>query len=160
MYPSGLRSLSDKQVFVGSSPTITTNIGDWCNGNTREFDSRVICSSQVSPAIKRKEENIMMYVKFEGGTGFCGETFEDFEVYKEDLTQEDLLEIAEDKAIDNALMYYDCGNIEREDYNSQQEYEDALAEDEDNYLEGAYCSYTILTKEEYEELWGEDVDMM
>ena len=35
-----------------SRPLFYIYIGAWCNGNTRDFDSRVVGSSPAAPAIK------------------------------------------------------------------------------------------------------------
>ena len=83
----------------------------------------------------------MRYIKFYGGTPFCGTDYEEYEAYEDDTTDEVLDEEAASKAYDNGGMYEDIENdysICREDYDSEEEYESALSEASDEYY--AECS--------------------
>ena len=99
----------------------------------------------------------MRYIKFEGGTGFCGRDFTEFEVFEDSIKDSKLDNIADEYARDNGESYLDIEKdycIYREDFESEEEYEDAYCQAEEWYFEDCYCNWTELTREEYLEEGG------
>ena len=83
----------------------------------------------------------MRYIKFYGGTPFCGTDYEEYEAFKDNITDEELDSESAERSYVNANMYEDIENdysICREDYDSEEEYESALSEASDEYY--AECS--------------------
>lgn len=84
----------------------------------------------------------MRYIKFEGGTRYCGTDFESYEAYEE-IEDSVLDEIAIDLAQDNAESYEYLETGWDEDFEDE--------EDRENYYADAYCNWTEITEEEYKE---------
>lgn len=96
-------------------------------------------------------ENVR-YIKFSGGTPFCGEDFEEYEAVDLSVTDEQLSQMADDYAKDNAAMYEDIENdygVDREDYNSEEEYQEALEEFSEEYYGESWGDWIEVSKEEY-----------
>ena len=101
----------------------------------------------------------MRYIKFEGGTGFCGCDFMKLEVFEDSVKDAVLDEIADEYARDNGESYLDIENdysIYREDFESEEEYEDAYCQADAWYWEDCYCFWTELSREKYLEEGGEE----
>lgn len=99
----------------------------------------------------------MRYIKFEGGTGFCGCDFTEFHIFEDSVKDSELDDLADEYARDNAEFYLDIENdysIDREDYENEEAYENAYYQAEEWYFEDCYCSWTELSKEEYLEEGG------
>ena len=99
----------------------------------------------------------MRYIKFEGGTGFCGCDFTEFHVFEDSAKDSVLDDMAAEYARDNGESYLDIErfySIYREDFDSEEEYKDAYYQAEEDYFGDCYCDWTELTREEYLEEGG------
>ena len=99
----------------------------------------------------------MRYIKFEGGTGFCGRDFTEFYVFEDTVKDFELDSLADEYARDNGESYLDIEddyNICREDFDSEEEYEDAYYQAEEWYFEDCYCDWEEITREEFLEEGG------
>lgn len=99
----------------------------------------------------------MRYIKFYGGTCFCGEDFEDYVTVADNTTDEELDQEATDRGRDNAESYEDIARdycIDRDDYDSDEEYEEALDDATEAYWEEVYSGWEELTREEFLENGG------
>ena len=97
----------------------------------------------------------MRYIKFYGGTPFCGTDYEEYEVFEDNITDEYLDEEADDRSRSNAESYENIGvdyGIYEEDFDSYDEYEEALCEASDEYYAESYGHWEEISKEEYEEM--------
>lgn len=83
----------------------------------------------------------MKYVKFEGGTSYCGCDFEEYEKYEDDITNEELDDILNEMINDNAQSYEHCAT------GSDGSFEDE--EEEDEYYDSAYGTWTFISEEEF-----------
>ena len=95
----------------------------------------------------------MKYIKFKGGTCFCGADFEYCQKF-ENISNKELDRLADDYAYENAESYESIERdycIYKEEYDSKEEYEEAYNEAHEEYYSGAYCHWEEITKEEYEE---------
>lgn len=85
------------------------------------------------------ENKVMRYIKIEGGTGYCGQDFEEY-LYT-DMSDKELDELYAEKARDN------------EENEEQYEYEVSVEEAEQmmkDYYADTYAYWEEITKEEYE----------
>ncbi len=101
----------------------------------------------------------MRYIKFEGGTGFCGCDFVEFEVFEDSVKDFELDNLADEYAYDNGMCYINIEtdySIYRENFDSEEEYEEAYDQAEEWYFEDCYCYWTELSKEEYLEEGGKE----
>lgn len=99
----------------------------------------------------------MKYIKFYGGTAFCGEDFEYYEVVDDNLTDEDLDQMAADYAYDNASSYEDVERdyqIDEDNYASYDDFEAACDEARDEYYGESYGHWEEITREEFLENGG------
>lgn len=96
----------------------------------------------------------MRYIKFWGGTPFCGTDYEEYEVFEDSITDDELDNISADKSTDNAASYEDLErdySIDRDDYETEEAYEDALAEASEEYYAESSGGWEEVTEEEYNE---------
>lgn len=89
----------------------------------------------------------MRFIHFTGGNGFCGCDIDDYEKFPDDTTDEELDQIAEEKAAENAETLEYVATGWDGDFESEEE--------RDAYYENANCSWTEITQEEYEDNCGE-----
>lgn len=98
----------------------------------------------------------MRYIKFTCDTPFCGTEVVEYVAFEDDYTDEDLDQYAADLAHDNGETYEDIESdysIYREDYGTEEEYEEAYFEAETEY----YCECTGEWEEvSYEEFLEND----
>lgn len=80
----------------------------------------------------------MRYIKFIGGTGYCGTDFEEVKAFSDSTTDEELYTYSEELAHDNAAEY-------------EMDVDGDYFEDGGEYFETAYCDWTEITEEEYKE---------
>lgn len=95
----------------------------------------------------------MRYIKFSGGTGFCGCDFEEYMEF-DSITDEQLNEYTDELIYDNANSYADIEidyDICEDNYDSEEEYRAAFFEAEEAYYNEAYGTWEEISKEEYEE---------
>lgn len=85
----------------------------------------------------------MKYVKFEGGTGYCGCDFEEYGMYLDNITDSELDAILSDMVYENALSYEHVVTGWGEDFESEEERE--------SYYEDTDGSWEFVSKEEYYE---------
>lgn len=96
----------------------------------------------------------MRYIRIKGGTGYCGQDFEDF--LKTEMTDEELDELVGEMAQENAEQYdytiWGWGVYAAEEYAEENDVsvEEAEQMKEDYYID-AYAYWEEITKEEYEE---------
>ena len=103
----------------------------------------------------------MRYIKFSGDAGYCGTTFEHYEKFedsealKEDsLDTEYLDSYLEDLIHDNgeSYEYLATGQIHRDDYDSLDEFEEALGQATEDFWGSCSGTWEEISKEEYEEM--------
>lgn len=87
----------------------------------------------------------MRYIKFTGGTGYCGCDFEEVEAFPDSASDIFLDAVAVNKAHDNAVSLEHCatGGID-EDFETE--------EDREAYYADAYCHWEEISEEDYREL--------
>ena len=96
----------------------------------------------------------MRYIRIKGGTGYCGQDFEDF--LKTEMTDKELDNLTEEMAQENAEQYeytvwgWGVGTAEEYAEENDVSVEEAEQMMEDYYAE-AYADWKEITKEEYEE---------
>lgn len=83
----------------------------------------------------------MKYVKFKGGTSYCGCDFEEYEKYEDNITNEELDDILNEMIMDNAQSYEHCAT----GWNGSFEDEDEECE----YYDSAYGDWTFISEEEF-----------
>lgn len=83
----------------------------------------------------------MRYIKFSGGTDYCGTEFEDIQAFEDSVTDSELDEQAEEMARENgeSYSYLHTG--------WEDEFEDE--DDEEAYFAGCYCNWEEVSYEEY-----------
>lgn len=99
----------------------------------------------------------MRYIKFEGGTGFYGCNFIELHSFHDDVKDSELDELANEYALENGESYLNIEidyDICREDFDSEEEYEDAYYQAEEWYFEDCYCNWEEITREEFLEEGG------
>lgn len=93
----------------------------------------------------------MRYFKFSGGTGYCGMDFEEYQAWKdEDVTEEALEEEAQSLANDNAASY-ESSDLCEEDFETLEDFEEALAQESEDYWADVYGNWEEVSEEEYNE---------
>lgn len=83
----------------------------------------------------------MRYIKFYGGTPFCGTDYEEYEAFEDNTTNEELDSESAERSYANANMYEDLEtdySVYREDFDTKEAYDEAIAEASDEYY--AECS--------------------
>lgn len=82
----------------------------------------------------------MRYIKFTGGTGYCGEDFESVEAFPDSTFDSFIDDIADDKAYDNAASF--------------EHYEELFETEEEReaYYADAYCHWEEISEEDYKSL--------
>lgn len=85
----------------------------------------------------------MKYVKFICDTPYCGTKMEEYLSFDDDVTEEELNDILNDRIYDNAESFEYCATGWGEDFESE--------EDREAYYEDCTGSWAFVTKEEYEE---------
>lgn len=95
----------------------------------------------------------MRYIKFRGNAGYCGTDLEQYEAFEDSMTNEALDEYASDLAHEHGdgYEYLATQGIDEDDFDSEEDYECALEEAQDNYWADVYCTWEEVSKEEYEE---------
>lgn len=84
----------------------------------------------------------MRYIRFTGGTGYCGCDIEEYIAYDDIIDDEDLDEIAEEMAYDNGESYEYVVIGWDEEWESE--------EDRENYFANCWCNWEEISKEEFE----------
>ena len=100
----------------------------------------------------------MRYIKFTGGTGFCGEEFENYIAFEEDnINDKFLQEYANELASDNASAYEDMERhyqIDRDDFDSEEEYDEACEQAQEDWYGDIWSNWEEITKKEWEDNYG------
>lgn len=100
---------------------------------------------QQSMDADEKENNDMKYVRFYGGNGYCGCDYEEYQVFEDDVPEDEIETYATELGYENAENYEYVVTGWNEDFETeddrQEYYEDALS----------YCGWDYCTKEEFEE---------
>ena len=102
----------------------------------------------------------MKFVKFFGGTNFCGQEFERYEVFNDMISEEELSHYAGELAQDNAAMF-DCHSLyglSEEDYDTIEDYETALEEASAEFYENAWGSWEEISEKDFLENGGNLAD--
>lgn len=89
----------------------------------------------------------MRYIKFIGGTDYCGTDFTLVREYEDDWSDADLNEEADELATANGESFEYLATGWDNDFETE--------EDREAYYEGCYCGWEEISKEEYDE-FGED----
>lgn len=85
----------------------------------------------------------MRYIKFTGGTGYCGCDIEEYCEYDDSITDSELDSVAEEMAYEQGETYGYVATGWGEDWECE--------EDREAYFEGCSCEWEEISKEEYEE---------
>lgn len=83
----------------------------------------------------------MRYIKFTGGNGYTGCDIEDYVAY-EDISDEELNEIANEYALDNGETYEFVATGWDEDWEDEADRED--------YYDSCWCIWEEISEEEFE----------
>lgn len=86
----------------------------------------------------------MRYFKFVADTPYCGTENEYFLECRDDITEEELNDYAEQFRFENAESFEYCATGWDDDFETE--------EDRQSYYEDCVCNYEEITKEEYEEI--------
>jgi hypothetical protein len=104
----------------------------------------------------------MQYIKFEGGTEYCQCDFTKYVAFTQDLNKKQLDRYAADLATENAEQFIQMAteDLDREDFDDEEDYLAAYDMAEDSYYEDIYSSYTIVSQKEWEDNHGEIVPVL
>lgn len=94
------------------------------------------------------------YYKLSGSNGYCGCDFEEYiEDEVENLTEDDLYEMAREYSNDNAYSYEYLAteDICREDYETDTEYDEGIEDAIQWYWDGVFYGVDEITEEEYKQ---------
>lgn len=86
----------------------------------------------------------MRYIKFEGSAPYCGTDFETVAIFEDDTPDGVINEYADNLAHDNGESYEYLATGWDGEFESE--------EDEESYYDDCECSWTEVTKEEYERI--------
>lgn len=103
----------------------------------------------------------MKFVKFFGGTEYVGEEFETVWIYPDNVREEWLDLEALERAMDNTEKYegtHSFCELREQDYNTKEEYQEALCKAERNYLNSIWGNWVEITEEEFLEAGGQLID--
>ena len=99
----------------------------------------------------------MRYIKFRCETPFCGTDLEEYVAFEDDYTDENLNRYADELAYENGNSYEDIEtdySIYRDDYDSDEEYEKAYSEAEEDYYSECMGVWEEVSYEEFLENEG------
>ena len=94
----------------------------------------------------------MRYIKFICDTPFCGADLEMYVAFEDDYTDENLDQYAADLAYENGESYEDIEGdyfIYREDYDTEEDYEEAIFEAESEYYSECSGDWEEVSYEEF-----------
>lgn len=106
----------------------------------------------------------MIYVKFYALTGFCGTDAEEYWAFEKEQNEETFEEILNELIYETGDSYFDLERFgyvsDREEYDSEEEYEEAYAQAEALYWEDCTGNWSYTTREEWEDnngkIWEND----
>lgn len=87
----------------------------------------------------------MQYIRFYGSNGYCGTEYEEYEVFDDDVTEDEINLTSIDFAYDNAETYEYAARGWDQDWESEED----RAEYYENALE--HCGWDYISEEEYKE---------
>lgn len=95
----------------------------------------------------------MRYIRFFGDTQFCGTTFEIYDLFLDEMTDEELNDLADEKRqeLGESYEYLATQGYDEEDYDSREEFEEAWNQAVEWYWEDVYVGWEEVTEEEYYE---------
>jgi hypothetical protein len=94
----------------------------------------------------------MRYIKFYGGTPFCGTDYEEYEAFEDNITDAQLEDESAERSYSNASMYEDIETdyqIYQDDFDTEEEYEEAYNEASDAYYEECCGNWEEVSYEEF-----------
>ncbi len=101
----------------------------------------------------------MKYIRFYATTGFCGGDAEEYWAFKKEINEKEMDEYTDELIHTNGDSYFDLERFgyapDRDEYDSEEEYEEALAEAEEWYWEDCSGGWEYVSKEEWEENNGQ-----
>lgn len=101
----------------------------------------------------------MKYIRFYATTGFCGGDTEEYWAFKKEINEKEMDKYADELVHTNGDSYFDLERFgyapDRDEYDSEEEYEEALAEAEEWYWEDCSGGWEYISKEEWEENNGQ-----
>lgn len=102
----------------------------------------------------------MRYIKFYLSIGFCGCDDERYIAFKDNVADDEIDKYGIELAEDHADSYRDyerfCLMSDRDEYDSEEEYDAAYQEAEETFNEGIESSWEEVDEEEWEENDGEE----
>lgn len=96
----------------------------------------------------------MRYIRFTCGTDFLGMDDELYASFTNNYNSKDFEEYARDLAFDNASSWIDIEryySIDPEDYKTEEEYDEAYVEAEEQWNEGIWWEWEEITEAEWRE---------
>lgn len=95
----------------------------------------------------------MRYIKFFGSACFCGTDEEVYDLFLDETTDEELDDIAEQKRreLGESYEYLATQGYDEEDYDSEEDFEEALDQAIEWYWEDVYVGWEEVTEEEYKD---------
>ena len=93
----------------------------------------------------------MRYIKFYGSAGFCGTDEEVYDLFLDETTDEELDDVAEEKyrELGESYEYLATQEYDEEDYETVEDFEEALDQAIEWYWEDVYVGWEEVTEEEY-----------
>ena len=95
----------------------------------------------------------MRYIKFFGNAGFCGTSVEIYDLFLDEMTDEELNDLADEKyqELGELYEYLATQEYDEEDYDTQEDFEEALNQAIEWYWEDVYVGWKEVTEEEYKD---------
>ena len=93
----------------------------------------------------------MRYIKFFGSASFCGTDVEIYDLFLGETTDEELDDLAYEKRqeLGESYEYLATQGYDEEDYDTQEDFEEALNQAIEWYWESVYVGWEEVTEEEY-----------
>ena len=94
------------------------------------------------------------YIEVKSTCAWVGcEDYSYFEI-EDDMTEEELWKFSYEVAVEamESYSYIGADNIDPDDFDTEEEYEDALEQEAEDFLQGVFGEWRYITKEEYDEL--------
>lgn len=94
------------------------------------------------------------YIEVRSTCEYAGcEDYSYFEI-EDNMTEEELSQFSYEVAVEamEPYSYIGANNIEPDDFETEEEYEDALEQITEDFLQGVFGEWRYITKEEYDDL--------
>jgi hypothetical protein len=97
------------------------------------------------------------YVHFYLTTPYCGFDEDKYICFKQEQTKEHLNEYLDELVQDHteSLMYLATEDIDSDDYETLEDYDDAIEQAQEFFRSDCWCNFDIITKEEWQNNEGD-----